>query len=207
MYEHPISILHYIAQRELLFPDTKYFDRYNMTRDQFEQLSPAEQLKVLGVKSAKKTKDPAEKKRGYEEMSLQAQFCNWVKKNYPDVKFLHHERERKRGKFAQNQTKVINNAGSMPDWETTTTTDKYAGLYIEFKRPGEKWLMADNETVKPEYAHQYKCHVQLWAQRKVVYFCNDLEIAKMILQQYLEGRNMRQRVYKFPEKFAYLGEN
>ena len=99
---------------------------------------------------------------------------------------------------------VLNSAGSMPDWETTYTNDKYTGLLIEFKKPGEKWLMADNETIKQEYVYQYHCHTQLWKQRRVVYFCNDFEIAKLILQQYIEGRIMRQRIYKYPEKFEYL---
>ena len=105
-----------------------------------------------------------------------------------------------------NQMKVMNSAGSMPDWETTESTDKYTGLLIEFKKPGEKWLLKDNVTVKPAYVHQYHCHIGLWKQRRVVYFCNDLEIAKMILQQYLEGRIMRQRIYKFPVGYEYLAE-
>jgi hypothetical protein len=203
----------YIAKRELFTSDDIYFPQfYEMTREQYQALSPADQLKAIGVKSGRTAKiyteaeDKANKASKHAEITLQAQFCTWVKANYPNIKFLRHEREKKRGHFSQNQMQVLNSAGSMPDWETTETTDKYAGLLIEFKRPGEKWLMADGETIKTEYAHQYHCHVGLWKQRRVVYFCNDIEIAKLIMIQYLAGRNMRQRIYKYPEKLKHLVE-
>lgn len=166
---------------------------------------------MIGVRSAPKHKIVTEvedkaKKRKHEEIELQAAFCMWVKKNHPEVKFLRHEREKQRSNFMQNQMQVLNSAGSMPDWETTFVVGNYTGLLIEFKKPGEKWLMADGETIKTEYAFQYKCHVDLWKQRRVVYFCNDLEIAKMILEQYLAGRIMRQRVYKYPLALSHLSD-
>jgi len=194
----------YIIAREEFINDPLSGPHISYLKSKYENVSDADKLKMLGMKSAKKTRETS--KRKHEEIDLQAQFCNWVRVNYPEIKFLRHEREKARSKFMQNQMKVLNSAGSMPDWETTHSTDKYTGLLIEFKKPGEKWLMADNETIKPEYAFQYHCHVSLWKQRRVVYFCNDFEIAKMILMQYLEGRNMRQRIYKYPEQLAHLAE-
>jgi len=180
--------------------DKHLIEKYPYIKDEINLL----EYGLLGVKSAKTAKivteeqDKKNRASRYAEMTLQATFCKWVSKEYPNVKFIHHEREGKRGGFKQNQNKVLNTAGSMPDWETTQTTDRYAGLLIEFKRPGEDWLLKSGH-VKPKYVHQYECHLQLWEQRKVVYFCNDLEIAKMILKQYLEGRTMRQRTYKIKE--------
>jgi hypothetical protein len=198
-------VYRYQDLRELSINDesaNQYFmNHYNMTRDKFNELSEADQLKMLGVRSGKtakiitETQDALNRQSRHAEMTLQATFCKWVTTNYPNIKFIHHEREGKRGNFKQNQNKVLNTAGSMPDWETTQTTERYSGLLIEFKRPGEDWLLKSGY-VKPKYVHQYECHMALWLQRKVVYFCNDLEIAKMILQQYLEGRTMRQRFYK-----------
>lgn len=192
----------YRIDREQFINDALSGPYINSIQAKYNAATDAGKLKMLGIRSAKKPQAA----RKHEEITLQAQFCTWVKHNYPEVKFLRHEREKARSKFLQNQMKVLNNAGSMPDWECTTTTVNYAGLYIEFKKPGEKWLMADNETIKADYAFQYHCHVGLWKERRVVYFCNDLEIAKLILQQYLEGRIMRQRVYKYPVSLAYLAE-
>ncbi|HXP53161.1 MAG TPA: hypothetical protein VN922_24670 [Bacteroidia bacterium] len=194
----------YIIDREQFINDELSEPYINRLKAKYDNATDADKLKMLGFKSAKKPR--AETKRKHEEITLHAQFCNWVRVNYPEVKFLRHEREKARSKFMGNQMKVMNTAGSMPDWESTTTTERYAGLLLEFKKPGEKWLMADNETIKAEYAFQYHCHVGLWKQRKVVYFCNDFDIAKLILKQYLEGRTMRQRVYKYPEQLAYLAE-
>lgn len=195
----------YRIDRELQINDPLSQPYITSIQARYNNASDADRLKMLGIKSAPKKRDQS-KPRKHEEITLQAQFCIWVKHTHPEVKYLRHERERARSKFMQNQIKVLNSAGSMPDWECTTTTTNYAGLYIEFKKPGEKWLMADNETIKPEYAYQYHCHVGLWKQRRVVYFCNDLEIAKMILTQYLEGRVMRQRVYKYPKQLEHLAE-
>lgn len=202
---------YYIAKRELTIPNTDYFDRfYNMTRDEFSNLSDAEQLKMIGVRSGKKmtittdAKIKANKASRHAEMSLQAQYCTWLRTLPVVPKFIHHEREGKRSYVAQNLTQKLNSAGAMPDHEFLEPVGKYTGLLIEFKRPGENWLMADGITVKKQYAHQYANHVMLWTKGKVVYFCNDLEIAKQIWLQYSDGRNMRQRVYKFPVGFEHL---
>lgn len=183
------------------------WDKFPESRQDIMNLREQASLGIIGVKSAPKAKivkESEDKPRKHEEISLQAQFCNWVKKEYPDIKFLRHEREKARSNFMGNQMKVMNSAGSMPDWETTEVIGNYTGLLIEFKKPGEKWLLKDNVTVKPAYAHQYACHLGLWKQRRVVYFCNDLEIAKIIIQQYLQGRTMRQRIYKFPAGYEHL---
>lgn len=161
---------------------------------------------LLGMKSAPNAKiltvdeDKAKRASRHAEISLQAKYCTWLKKEYPEIKFLRHEREKARGKFGQNQMKVLNSAGSMPDHEFLEPVGNYKGLYIEFKRPGESWLLADDITVKPRYADQYENHCMLWSKGYVVYFCNDLEIAKQIWQQYYSGRNMRQRIYKLKTK-------
>lgn len=157
---------------------------------------------LLGVKSAPVRKvvtideDRANRASKHAEISLQATFCTWVKDNYPKVRFIRHEREGKRSYVAQNINKKLNNAGSMPDMEFLEPVGKYLGLFIEFKRPGEGWLLMDGVTVKKAYAKQYENHCMLWDKGYVVYFCNDFEIAKQIFIQYYAGRNMRQRIYK-----------
>lgn len=202
----------YIINREQSINDDLSQPYINKLREKYNNADLTSQMKMLGIKGRKTPliltpeQDAAKTTRKHEEISLQAKFCNWMRLHYPEIKFLRHEREKARSKFMQNQMQVLNSAGSMPDWETTYTNERYTGLLIEFKKPGEKWLLQDNETMKPEYVHQYHCHTQLWKQRRVVYFCNDFDIACMIWEQYKEGRIMRQRVYKYPEKFAYLEE-
>lgn len=177
-----------------------------MTRE--EQL----QFGLLGVKSAPKRKVIAEaydKPRKHAESTLHLTFCKWVRKTYPELKFVRHEREKSRSYGSQNLMQVYNNLDGLPDMEIFTVSGLlrnsfrvdnnvmfvYTGLYLEFKKPGENWLLRDGKTVKPSYAHQYACHQHLWSIGRCAYFANDLETAKKILISYLNGTPIAKQEY------------
>lgn len=118
----------------------------------------------------------------YKEADLHLKFCRWVKKWYPDLKFIRHEKEGKRTKYMQNLILVYNNLDGIPDWELVHSP----GFYIEFKKPGETWMLKTG-VIKKQYQHQYECHKYLWSIGRFAYFCNDFEEAKQLLKDYLAG--------------------
>lgn len=131
----------------------------------------------------------------HEEADLHLAFCKWVKKTYPEDNFIRHEREGKRSAYMQNLFKVYNNGiDKLPDFEALIGD----GFYIEFKKPGEKWLLKDGKTVKPSYAGQYKTHKLLWDLGRCVWFCNDLEVAKGLYGAYKSGLIPKQQNYLLP---------
>lgn len=179
-----------------VFIESPLVAKYKADRDSLIEFGMLGMKSALAAKILTVAEDKSIRSSRHAEISLQAKYCAWVKGNYPNIKFLRHEREGKRSYVAQNLNKKLNNAGSMPDMEFLEPVGKYLGLLIEFKRPGEDWLLKDGITVKPKYADQYANHCMLWDKGYVVYFCNDMEIAKQIWMQYYSGRNMRQRIYK-----------
>jgi len=174
---------------------------------------------LLGMKSAKKMdiKTPEEAKRKHLEAELHLSFCAWLKKEYPNVMFVRHEKERSRSAFLGNVMQKYNSLDGLPDFECLEQSGalnvdvecencdhvsdyfvdgrKYQGLYIEFKKPGEDWLEVRTGLVKKAYAHQYKCHLHLWSIGRCAYFCNDLEQAKKIFLQYISAYPLPKQEY------------
>lgn len=135
----------------------------------------------------------------HKEADLHLAFCKWIKKEYPHVPFIRHEKEKARTPFLRSLLQVYNNLDGIPDFEATFAAGLKNGLYVEFKKPGEGWLMADGKTVKTAYRHQAGCHRILWRQGRCAYFCNDLEIAKELFRSYLNGEPFPQQEYTIPE--------
>ena len=168
-----------------------------------------------------------EKKMKHEESDLHLQFCKWIKNdlpreqpalaNYP-LQFVRHEREKARSNFMQNLMQVYNTDwDKLPDFEglfpsaLITPPNPYIGisylfgLYIEFKRPGRNWLLADGKTLSKEFIGQYRCHEHLWSIGRCAYFCNDLKTAKKLLISYLNGTPESKQEYlikEVEEKFS-----
>lgn len=135
----------------------------------------------------------------HEEANLHLSFCKWVKSTYPQDNFIRHEREGKRSLYMQNLFKVYNNGiDKLPDFEALIRNDQYSGFYIEFKKPGEKWLLKDCKTVKPQYAGQYKTHHELKKLGRALYFSNDLEHAKSLYIAFKENRTLPMQEYELP---------
>lgn len=134
-------------------------------------------------------------KRKHEEADLHLAFCKWIKLQYPKIEFIRHEREKARGYMLQGLFKIYNSLEGVPDFELVEPSHGFNRLYIEFKKPGEKWLLRDGLTVKPDYVHQYECHMKLWNKGSAVYFCNDFEDAKGKLISYLEGKPQEKQKY------------
>lgn len=157
-----------------------------------------------GGKPPKVIAEADDKPRKHEESTLHATFCKWLHKEYPELQFVRHEREKKRSYFMQMLFKVFNgDIDKLPDFEGLFASGFIIdgeggffrhGLYIEFKKPGEKWLTKDGK-IKPQYDHQYKCHQFLWSIGRCAYFCNDMEDAKNIVIKYLEGNPLPKQVY------------
>ncbi len=147
-------------------------------------------------KRTAKVVKPEQATRKHEEADLHLAFCKWVKFQYPKLYFIRHERERARGYMLQGLFKMYNSMEGLPDFELLEPSGVRSRLYIEFKKPGEKWLTKDEITVKEQYRHQYECHLKLWDKGSCAYFCNDFEQAQGLLINYLKGSWVRQQVYK-----------
>lgn len=130
----------------------------------------------------------------HEEATLHLQFCKWVKKHYPDFKFVRHEKEKARSVFLQGLMKVYNSIGGLPDWEGIMPYGGCNGLYIEFKKPGEQWQVKG--IVKAVYQHQYEFHLHAWSIGRCAYFCNDLMTAQDIITFYINGTPLPQQRYE-----------
>jgi hypothetical protein len=134
-------------------------------------------------------------KRKHLEADLHLSFCKWIKLQYPKLEFIRHEREKARGFMLQGLFKIYNSLSGVPDFELIKPVNGFSRLYIEFKKPEEKWLLRDDITVKKEYAHQYLCHLTLWDSGSCAYFCNDFEDAKRKLILYLDGNPEKKQEY------------
>lgn len=150
-------------------------------------------------------------KSKHEESDLHLTFCKWVKKDYPDLMFVRHEKEGKRSKYMQNLVLKYNSLSGLPDFELLADTvlrDRYgdiigtgyAGLYLEFKRPGRTWTLADGKTLAVGFEAQYACHKHLWSIGRCAYFCNDFEDAKQKLKDYIAGNPQLMQDYAVREK-------
>jgi len=148
----------------------------------------------------------------HEEADLQRAFCKKIKKLYPDDSFLRHEREGKRTPFMQNLFNDMNHGiDKLPDFEGLITNEAYTGFYIEFKKPGEKWLLKDGITVKPQYANQYRCHLLLRSMGRAVWFCNHIEIGLMLYEGFKNNLTYPLQDYLLPvgdaEKNALIADD
>lgn len=130
----------------------------------------------------------------YKEADLHLSFCKWLKKEYPELSFVRHEKEGKRSKYMQSLILQYNSIDGIADFELIERVEPYNGLYIEFKKPGEKWVQRDGVTVKKDYEHQYRFHMNAWDIGRCAYFCNDFLEAKCILQAYLTGRPLPKQI-------------
>lgn len=169
----------------------------------------------VGFKSAKDAKIVAQghTDRKHEEADLHLSFCSWLKKHHPIVKFVRHEKERRRTNFTGNLMVKYNSLPGLPDFEAMevceakvneTWTTIYQGFYIEFKKPGEQWT-DKHGYIKKQYQHQYECHLHLWSIGRVAYFCNDLEEAKRLFLAYMDGMPIPQQIYPiYEEKIVTL---
>lgn len=147
-------------------------------------------------------------KSKHEESDLHLKFCKWVKKEYPGLQFVRHEREQKRSFYMQNLMQVYNSdEDKLPDFELLQPSAMipyqekawhYHRLYIEFKKPGESWLMADGKTVKKPYRGQAARHQAFWDIGSCAYFCNDLQDAKILFELYIIGTPRPKQVYIIP---------
>lgn len=134
------------------------------------------------------------KPNSHEESNLHLAFCKWLKLQYPHIGFIRHERERARSKFSGSLMALYNSLDGIPDFECVDGLHGFKSLFIEFKKPGEKWLDKYGY-VKKEYEHQYKCHLKLWDKGKPAYFCNDLEMAMQIFRAYSHGVVLEKQIY------------
>ena len=176
---------------------------------------------LIGAKSAKRHKGINPPERKHDEANLHLQFCKWVRHEYPELKFVKHEREKSRSYANQNMFQVYNSDDmKLPDFELLHYTTKlpdtdsgtyvgrdgfiarytscsgggsYFGLYIEFKRPDRQWQ--SNGKIKADCLEQYLCHQHLWSIGRCAYFANDLETAKKILISYLSGTPIAKQEY------------
>lgn len=173
-----------------------------------------------GLKSARPAKivPQGHTDRKHEEADLHLSFCSWLKKYHPTVKFVRHEKERRRTHFTGNLMVKYNSLAGLPDFEalervnvhseiegdngfTYWQWDYYAGFYIEFKKPGEQWT-DKHGYIKKQYQHQYECHLHLWSIGRVAYFCNDLEEAKRLFLAYMNGTPSPQQIYPIHEEIV-----
>lgn len=167
-----------------------------------------QQLNSMGFSGFKSAKDAkivpqGHTDRKHEEADLHLSFCSWLKKAHPTVKFVRHEKERRRTHFTGNLMVKYNSLPGLPDFEALHFTLRnlqveYYGFYIEFKKPGEKWT-DKHGYIKKQYQHQYECHLHLWSIGRVAYFCNDLEDAKKLFLAYMDGSPEVQQIYKVHE--------
>lgn len=149
-------------------------------------------LMFRGAKPAKIVQDTP---RQHLEADLHLKCCTWIKKHYPDDNFVRHEKERQRGYLNQNLMQKYNSIGGLCDFELIMACGGLFGLYIEFKKPGENWLLKDGKTVKPAYAHQYEFHKVAWQTKRAAYFCNDFEVFTKLYEAYRSGLPYPKQIY------------
>jgi hypothetical protein len=166
-----------------------------------------DEMNFMGIKANYKApilteeEDQERKASLHEESDLQLSFCNDVKKKYPELMFIRHEREKSRSHYMGNLFKVFNSVDGVSDWECLTPVGYYNGMYIEFKKPGEHWL--SDGTVKERYAHQYLFIMKAWQIKRPAYFCNDRNEAMRILDAYISGTPLPMQQYSFKVDSPY----
>lgn len=167
-----------------------------MNQNQFENLSPADQLRALGTQGKPKKfghVNPEEKpKRNYKESKEQGSIAGYLKKYHPDIMFQTTTPEGKKELWQQNQIKKNNSHSGYPDTNILAARAGYNGLMIENKALGTKifQIRQPNRFASEHLANQYNTHLKLRKQGFAVYFAVGVTDAVKILEAYLSGQPM-----------------
>lgn len=204
--------------RELTISGTTYFEQfYNMTRDQFQNLSPAEQLKAIGVKSAPKqhilteAEDSTRRVSRFKEENIVNAWAKWFKLQYANIPFMVDKIAQKRSRLGGAILSASNYRKGNPDIHIQCQRGSFAGCYIE-QKTSEDIFYAGTRILKPgtdnRHIWQSLYHADLREQGYWVMFSVSLEATMKITQRYMDGKPYPQQVFQYyckPEDYAVFG--
>lgn len=216
-------IYKHIAERELSINDNtanEYFkEHYNMTRDEFAALSPADQLKAIGVKSAPKAKiyteaeDKAKRDSRFAEDTAVNKVFKWFKVDYPGIPFNIDKVAQKRSKIAGMIHKGAAFQSGHPDIHIPVARGGFNALYIE-QKVSDDIFYQNTRILKPgsENRHIWQSlyHTSLREQGNWVMFSISEDATKKIIARYMSGNPYPQQVFPYyckPEDYAMFGGN
>lgn len=213
----------YRAKRELLFADNAadiYFNtKYDMTREQFESLSPVDQLKVMGVKSAPKrsvvteAEDKAKKASKFKEENIVNAWAKWFKLTYHNIPYTIDKVAQTRSKLGGMIHKAASYQRGNPDIFIQSSKAGFSGLYIE-QKTSDDIFYSGTKILKPgsdnRMVWQSLYHADLREQGYWVMFSISLEASQKIASRYMEGNPYKMVVFDYyckPEDYPMFDSN
>jgi hypothetical protein len=169
-------------------------DDYRNRRDNFDKMSPAEQLKTIGVHSASKNKfqiltesqDKSKKDSKTEEFNLRKKLCGWINDNYDGTLFVVD--------FAADLYLPIHIAKQRSDqscidkWLDLSIIEPrggFFGLIIEIKTISHDVFLKDGSLSTAEHTQaQYHTIKKLCAHGYLALFGVGLDYCKSLITRY-----------------------
>jgi len=219
----PFNIDLYVAQRELLINDTStenfFKTNYDMTPAEFQQLSPADQLKIMGVKGSYKApvltdaQDKAKRANRFKEDNIVNAWAKWFKLQYPQIPYTIDKVAQKRSRLGGVIHKAHAFQSGNPDILVQSARSGFIGLYIE-QKTSDDIFYKDTKILKPGSENhniwQSLYHAALREQGYWVMFSISLDASIKITQRYMESNPYKQTAFDYyckPEDYPIFAGN
>lgn len=191
----------------------------NSLQKKYDNASPTDQLKMLGIKSAPKHKivteaeDKASKQSKFKEDNIVNAWAKWFKATYSNVPYTIDKVAQRRSGYGGAIHKSAAYQSGNPDIFVQSAKGGFHGLYIEQKTSddifykGTRILKPGNEN---HLIWQSLYHADLRKQGYWVMFSISLESSKKITDRYMSGNPYQQQCFEYyckPEDYGMFGGN
>lgn len=177
---------------------------FNPYKEKFNNLSPADQLRAMGVKSGKagiiltEAEDKAKRDSRFSEDKIVGQWAKWFKQTYPGVPYVIDRKAQSKSKLRATIERAQDFENGNPDIHIQKASGGFIGAYIEQKKDGSLFYK-NTRILKPEHRHIWQAlyHAALREQGYWVMFSISLEATQKMTKRYMEGNPYPMQVFEY----------
>lgn len=196
----------YLIAREEFINDDLSQPYINTLKAKYNSASPADQMKMMGIKGKATPKvlteaeDKAKRASFFEEDNIVNSWAKWFKKEFPQIPYTIDKVAQKRSGFRGAIDKAAAYQRGNPDIFIQTPRSSFAGCYIEQKK-NDDIFYAGTRILKPgndnQHIWQSLYHADLREQGYWVMFSISLESSKKISTRYMAGNPYSMQVFEY----------
>lgn len=201
--QYPDQAHRFKAQSERILSGQTSFNPY---KAKFDNLSPADQLRAMGVKSSKaavimtEAEDKAKRANRFKEDNIVGQWAKWFKPSYPGVPYVIDRKAQSKSKIRATIERAQDFENGNPDIHVQKSCGGFIGLYIEQKRDDDIFYNG-TRILKPgsnnRHIWQALYHAALREQGYWVMFSISLEASQKMTKRYMEGNPYPMQVFDY----------
>lgn len=192
---------------------------FNPMKDKFDKATPADQLRMMGIKGGKAGKvytvaeDKARKASRFAEDNIVGQWAKWFKENYPGIPYVIDRKAQGKSKLRATIERAQDFEKGNPDIHIQTQRGGFIGAYIE-QKTSEDIFYSGTRILKPgsdnRMIWQALYHANLREQGYWVMFSVSLEATQKMTKRYMDGNPYPQQVFEYyckPEDYPIFAHN